>query len=178
MILSVRSTALPAHSKDHVAAAGAPAAVTECEYRQVVSDTPDQDVRLAEFAALRVEITQRSSFQQALNALNLTVVATIAGLVLSNHAAKSLLLFVPVISSTFGLLWLDHHRNIVLIATYVREELWRWTPSWEVWFAQHRAPIKEIIYFVAVGVVYGGVPPGFASDSDGRTPTLLPGNCC
>jgi hypothetical protein len=121
-----------------------------------VTGATDQDVRLAEYAALRAEIAQRSSFQQALIALNLTALATIAGLVVSNHAAKGLLLFVPVISSTFGLLWLDHHRNIDLIATYTREELWRWTPSWEDWFAQRRAPIKDVVYFLAVGLVYGG----------------------
>jgi hypothetical protein len=125
--------------------------------RDVSASAPtDQDVRLAEYAALRSEIGQRSAFQQALNALNLTAISTIAGLVVANHAANGLLLFVPVISSTFGLLWLDHHRNIGLIATYVREELWQWTPSWESWFALRRSIFKEIAHFGAIGLVYGG----------------------
>jgi hypothetical protein len=57
-------------------------------------------------------------------ALNVTATGTIVGFVLTQHSARSLFLLVPVISSTLGLLWLDHHPVIRLLATYVRDEVW------------------------------------------------------
>lgn len=125
------------------------------------SPTAGVEVRLAEFASLRQETNQRSSFQHALMALNLTVVGTIFGLVLDSHAERELLLVIPVVSPTLGLLWLDHHHNIARIARYVRSELWIWTPSWETWIRrpsyEHRRWWHHI-FWNAIRLLFWGAP--------------------
>ena len=64
--------------------------------------TDEGTVLLAEFSALRAEMGQRTSFQQALMGVNLTAIGTIAGLVVSSRAPTDLLLVIPVVSSTLG----------------------------------------------------------------------------
>jgi hypothetical protein len=133
-----------------------------------------QEVRLAEYAALRAEIAQRLSSQQALVALNLTAVATIVGFVLVKHSSKSLLLLVPVVSSVLGLLWLDHDRNIRLMALYIGTELWRdREQSWEKWSGERHSRPKEILYWSAIAIVYGvtSVCPLAVGWPAGRAPT-------
>jgi hypothetical protein len=121
-----------------------------------MEEADTQGVRLAEYVALRAEITQRLSSQQALVALNLTAVATIVGFVLVKHSSKSLLLLVPVVSSVLGLLWLDHDRNIRLMALYIGTELWRdRKQSWERWSGEGHSRPKEILYWIAIAIVYG-----------------------
>jgi hypothetical protein len=118
-------------------------------------------VRRAEYVALRAEIAQRLSSQQALVALNITAIATIVGFVLAEHTgskqpSESLLLLVPVVSSVLGLLWLDHDRNIRRIAEYISTELWRYrVHSWEKWSDGKHSPWKEAFYWGAIGIVYG-----------------------
>ena len=83
--------------------------------------TPD-DTR-AEFAAYRQEILHRSSQQYTLLALDLTALTTIAGFVLAKNADQLLLLLLPIVSSSIGLLWYDHARNIDSLGTYIRENM-------------------------------------------------------
>jgi hypothetical protein len=83
--------------------------------------TPE-DAR-AEFAAYRQEILHRSSQQYTLLALDLTALTAIAGFVLSDNADRLLLLLLPIISSSIGLLWYDHARNIDSLGTYIRENM-------------------------------------------------------
>jgi hypothetical protein len=110
--------------------------------------------RLAEYSARCSEIAQRSTYQQALVALNLTTTGTIIGFVVGkSDAPRTLLLIVPIVSSTLGLIWLDHHRNIQLIAKYVKNVLWPWTPSWEAWRADERGA-EEVYYWVSMCAVY------------------------
>ena len=119
----------------------------------IVPQSASTTERLAEYAARYSEIAQRSTFQQALLALNLTSAGTIVGFVLANHAPKALLLIVPVVSSTLGLIWLDHHRNIQLAGQYIKEKLWMWTPSWEEWRARKRGT-NERVYWFAMGFIF------------------------
>jgi hypothetical protein len=83
--------------------------------------TPE-DAR-AEFAAYRQEILHRSSQQYTLLALDLTALTAIAGFVLSDNADRLLLLLLPIVSSSIGLLWYDHARNIDSLGTYIRESM-------------------------------------------------------
>jgi hypothetical protein len=91
----------------------------------------DAEVRLTEFQSLRQEIRQRTSVQQALIGLNLTVAASISGLIAAGNGREELFLVLVFTSCTFGLFWLDHHLNIDLIGQYINKELWQWQPSWE-----------------------------------------------
>lgn len=84
------------------------------------------DTVLAEFGAMRDEITRRSEDQRALLALNFTVVGVIAAIVFSKDAddkAMNLLFILPFLCSTLGMIWLDHHRRIRQIGDFVRDTL-------------------------------------------------------
>ena len=130
-------------------------------------------VRLAEFASLRAEVAQRATFQQALIALNLTAVGTIAGFVLSDRAPRALLLVIPLFAPTLGILWLDHDRKIGAIATYIRDELWTWTPSWHAHLASVRTPaaaaarfwgaVFMMFFAISAGALALGLPDADAS---------------
>jgi hypothetical protein len=83
--------------------------------------TPE-DAR-AEFAAYRQEILHRSSQQYTLLALDLTALTAIAGFVLSDNADRLLLLLLPIVSGSIGLLWYDHARNIDSLGTYILKNM-------------------------------------------------------
>jgi hypothetical protein len=123
-----------------------------------VPQAADQEVRLAEFAHLRNEIGQRTTIQQALIALNLTVCGTVMGFVAAEKAPDSLLLAIIYISSTFGILWLDHHLAIHQIARYIERELWDWRPSWEDHLRSEKKPLWwRAIFVLAMILVFAGV---------------------
>src|ERR1700693_652575 len=94
---------------------------------------------LAEFNALRQEIMQRVGAQDRLVQLNLTALATIAGLIIAQKATTALLLVVPFLSAALGFAWLHHLRQVALIGRYIHKELWPFIaqsehakiPSWE-----------------------------------------------
>jgi hypothetical protein len=90
-------------------------------------------------------------------ALNLTAVGTLVSFVVANRAPKELLLVVPVVAPTLGLLWLDHHINIHRIAAYVRTDLWAWEPSWEQHLLDRPMPRWwAAVYWVANFLVFFG----------------------
>jgi hypothetical protein len=124
-----------------------------------VPDAPET-VRLAEHSALRAEINQRTSFQHALVALNLTAVATTIGFVIADNASKHLLLILPLVSPALGLLWLDHNRMIRVLADYIRDELWHWTPSWETYVGRRRpsSPWWSLAFWGSVFSIFLAAP--------------------
>lgn len=87
------------------------------------AETDTSERRKEEFAACRAEILARSSHQHTLISLNLTELAALSGVVLSGHADKRVLLLLPIISGSIGLLWYDHARNIDSLGDYVRVSL-------------------------------------------------------
>jgi hypothetical protein len=113
------------------------------------------ETRLAEFVALKGEISQRSGFQQALIVLNLATVGSIVGFVVSHHATQVLLLVIALVSPTLGLLWLDHHRNIRRISAYIAG---LWEPSWERHIRDcPPPPVWAMIYWGAMFLVFFAV---------------------
>src|ERR1022692_3910951 len=86
-------------------------------------DTGASSTREAEFAAYRGEILARSGHQHTLISINLTALAALSGVVLSGHADKRVLLLLPIISGSIGLLWYDHARNIDSLGDYIRTDL-------------------------------------------------------
>jgi hypothetical protein len=112
---------------------------------------------LAEFAALRAEILQRTAQQQALIALDLTAIASLTGFVISGHAPNQLLLVAAIVSSVLGMLWLDHDRSIAGSGRYIQEHLWKWTPSWEKHLrTELRSGTWHWIYWAAILVIFLG----------------------
>jgi hypothetical protein len=75
------------------------------------------------FAACRAEILGRSAHQHTLLSINLTALAALAGVVLSGHADERLLLLLPIISGSIGLMWYDHARNIDSLGDFIRQDL-------------------------------------------------------
>jgi hypothetical protein len=80
-------------------------------------------VALAEFNALRGEISGRASLAWTLVNLNLTVTTTIVGLALSATGIWGMLLVLPLLSPAFGLLFIDHSLNIKKLGKYIQEHL-------------------------------------------------------
>jgi hypothetical protein len=78
---------------------------------------------LAEFSALRSEIQARSGTGWTLVNLNLTATTAILGVVLSDKVTPRLLLALPLIAPSLGLLFIDHAYNINNIGSYIGARL-------------------------------------------------------
>jgi len=78
---------------------------------------------LAEFTALRQEISDRSTAQYTLVSLNLTAISAFGGFALSNEHYRILLLLLPILSPAMGMLYFDHAINIGHIGHYIGQEL-------------------------------------------------------
>ena len=79
------------------------------------------EVALAEFDAMRAEIVARIAEQGKLAALNITAIAAVGGAFLSNRVDPAVLLILPVLSVSLGLLSVDHATTIRGIARYINE---------------------------------------------------------
>jgi hypothetical protein len=119
----------------------------------------DEERALRQFEALWAEIARRSNAQQALVAATVTAAGTIGGLVVAEKADSVLLVVLAVVAPIFGLLWLDHARNIGDIGEFIRCH-WQGQPNWE----QHQAERKYtaggkfrfFIFITAVTLVFVG----------------------
>jgi hypothetical protein len=80
-------------------------------------------VALAEFGKLRDEIAGRSGTVWTLVGLNATVSSTVAGFVLASKADPLLLLLLPLLCPSLGLLVIDHATNIGNIGQYIDSAL-------------------------------------------------------
>jgi len=76
-------------------------------------------VSLAEFSKLRDEIIARSNTAWTLLGLSATISTAVAGFVLAEKADPLLLLLLPVLTPSLGLLFIDHAINIGNIGTYI-----------------------------------------------------------
>jgi len=89
----------------------------------VVPGTRSPEDLRAEFAAYRQEILARAGHQHTLLSLNLTAISALVGFVLAHQADERLLLLLPIVSSSIGLLWYDHARNIESLGDYIRRDM-------------------------------------------------------
>jgi hypothetical protein len=80
---------------------------------------------LAEFQALRGEITQRIQLQQVLLGLTITALGALLSVALASKSSRaSLLLAAPFVTSALGFAYSDHARRINLLGEYIRDRLW------------------------------------------------------
>jgi|GEM_PF-4223266 len=95
---------------------------------------------IAEYAALRSEITNRIGSQLTLILGAGTIISAIVGVVVSEKADVSLLAVIPLVTSVLGFVHTDNARFINYIAKYIRDDLWpaltelagyEELPSWE-----------------------------------------------
>ncbi len=87
------------------------------------TDTPDRStivqVSLAEFGKLRDEISGRTTAAWTLLGLSVTASTTVTGFVLAQKANPLLLLLLPLLTPSLGLLFIDHAVNIGNIGQYI-----------------------------------------------------------
>lgn len=102
--------------RDQATAAPAAKTVAAVDRASVVQ------VSLAEFSKLRDEISGRSSSAWTLLGLNATITSTVAGFVLGG-ADPLLLLLLPLLTPSLGLLFIDHATNIRNIGEYINTHL-------------------------------------------------------
>lgn len=130
---------------------------------------------LAEYKALRDEITARSRDQLICVTASLVAVGTLLSTVASDPRKFSgLLVVAPWLLAVFGILWCDHAYAIHLIAVYIREEIEQKTLSnllgnagqyyvgWETyiqqkrdtsWFLGYINYVMPLLYFALPSVV-------------------------
>jgi hypothetical protein len=78
---------------------------------------------LAEYTALRAEVTNRISGQDTMINLYMTAVAAIFGFALSGHADLLILLVLPLLSAAARLLYHNHNLYIKLVSAYLNDQL-------------------------------------------------------
>jgi hypothetical protein len=81
------------------------------------------NVALAEYTALRDEVTNRITGQDTMLNLYMTATAAIFGLALSGHADSLILLVIPLLSAAARLLYHNHNLYIRLLSAYIRDQL-------------------------------------------------------
>jgi hypothetical protein len=92
-----------------------------------MASLPDKNLvisaALAEYTALRAEVTSRISGQDTMLNLYMTAVAAIFGFALSGHADLLILLVLPLLSTAARLLYHNHNMYIKLVSAYLDDQL-------------------------------------------------------
>lgn len=122
------------------------------------------EAQLRQYEALWAEIARRSNAQQALIAATVTAAGTVGGLVVTGKADAVLLVVLAAVSPVFGLLWLDHARNIDNIGDFIGSN-WAWKPNWELEHENRKATRREaifrfVIFNTAVTIIFIGPAVG------------------
>ena len=81
------------------------------------------DAALAEYTALRAEVTNRITGQDTMLNLYMTATAAIFGLALSGRVNSLILLVLPALSAAARLLYHNHNLHIRLVSAYLRDQL-------------------------------------------------------
>jgi hypothetical protein len=98
--------------------------------------TVDREMLLAEFAALRAQISQRVSMQWNIFALQLAAAGVVFSFALSNPSHTGFLLILPVITYALSGRYVSQYFGIQTAAQYIREELEvraKGKLHWEAW---------------------------------------------
>ena len=88
---------------------------------------PDERIRtivLAEFSGLRGEIATRVNLLATMIIANLTVLGVVFGIAL-NSGNTSVLLVLPFITPSLGVMYIDQQRNLIFLGNYIRERIYR-----------------------------------------------------
>jgi hypothetical protein len=122
--------------------------------RREVDAQAENQIMLAEYAALRAEIERRAQVQWSVFALQVTAAGAIASLAIASVPRFALLLIIPLSSYMLGSRYILHDFHIKLIQRYIRESL---SPrlldrlQWEGWKKDHFEDIKDRSWFRVIG---------------------------
>lgn len=115
------------------------------------------EAQVRQFEVLWAEIARRSNAQQALIAATVTATGTVGGLVVAEGTNAALLLVLALVAPVFGLLWLDHARNIGEIGEFIAKN-WRWNPNWEAEYDQRKRTRggrqRFYVFVAAISIVF------------------------
>jgi hypothetical protein len=123
-----------------------------------------QRMALSEFSALRNEIGSRSSAQHTLINISVTAIGAVGGLALAQKGDLSLLLLLPILSPSIGMLYLDHAINIMNIGNYINDQLkpilrlMRYEEA--VRSYEQRRLLRVLPYGLPIFIIFAGVPIG------------------
>ncbi|MFF5171532.1 hypothetical protein ACFY3U_02725 [Micromonospora sp. NPDC000089] len=120
---------------------------------------------LADAAAIRSTIERKANHNQNVIGVHLTIVAAVAGFVLSDKADLRLLLLVPLVSAALGLNVASQYRDIRIAGDYLEQVLRpavaRYTGDkslfgWEAfyWARKHNGHLTQAM---AMGLIFPGV---------------------
>jgi hypothetical protein len=123
-----------------------------------------QRIALAEFSALRNEIGSRSTAQHTLINLSITAIGAVVGFALAQKGNLSLLLLLPILSPSLGMLYLDHALNIMNIGNYINTQLkpiLRLMRYEEVVRSyEQRRLLRVLPYGLPIFIIFAGAPIG------------------
>ncbi|MEU2612136.1 hypothetical protein ABZ570_11210 [Micromonospora sp. NPDC007271] len=133
----------------------------------MTEEMPDRALTaaLADAAAIRSTIERKAIHNQNVIGLHLTVVAAVAGIILSETADLRLLLLLPLVSAALGLNVVSQYRDIRIAGEYIEQVL---RPAiaqctgngnlfgWETfyWKRKHDGHLAQA---VAMGLIFPGV---------------------
>jgi hypothetical protein len=123
-----------------------------------------QRMALSEFSALRNEIGSRSTAHHTLINLSITAIGAIIGFALAQKGDLSLLLLLPILSPSLGMLYLDHAINVMNIGNYINNKLkpiLRFMQYEEVVRSyEQRRLLRVLPYGLPIFIIFAGVPIG------------------
>lgn len=139
----------------------------ESQDDRLLRDRATVDVALAEFNALRAELTTHMTGQNTMIGLGVTAIGVVVGLAFGGSGDRQLLAIVPIVASVIILTYCGEAYRIVSIGRYIRDVLWPFLserthdrlPSWEgSLLTSERGPgsIVEspvIVMFFVVGLI-------------------------
>jgi hypothetical protein len=121
-----------------------------------------QRMALSEFSALRNEIGSRSTAQHTLINLSITAIGAVVGFALAQKGELSLLLLLPILSPSLGMLYIDHAINIKHIGYYINTHpilrLMRYEEV--VRSYEQRKLLRWLLYGLPIFIIFAGVPIG------------------
>jgi hypothetical protein len=122
-----------------------------------------QRMALSEFSALRNEIGSRSTAQHTLINLSITAIGAVVGFALAQKGNLSLLLLLPILSPSLGMLYLDHAINIMNIGNYIDTQLkpiLRLMRYEEVVRSFEQRRLLRVLYGIPIFIIFAGMSIG------------------
>jgi hypothetical protein len=124
------------------------------------NESPDREMLLAEFQALRTEILQRNSTQWNIFALQLTAAAVVFSFALSSSSHTGFLLVLPVVTYALSGRYVSQSLGIYKIAQYIRDVLEpraKGQLQWETWAKQHPRANRTLKWANPLYLTFPGV---------------------
>ena len=122
-------------------------------------DATDGEMLLAEFAALRAEILQRTNMQWNIFALQLTAAGVVFSFALSNPSHTGFLLILPVITYALTGRYVSQYFGVQYAGAYIREVLEvrsKGKLNWEAWIRVQPPKVRALNWLNPLLIAFPG----------------------